>query len=367
MRTPGGRPASSDSYDRHRSSSMTDLLRTVFGRTVACGSAALAALALTACASGSATTTDAPTHTTTTTTTTTTTSTSSGPQLPGTGKPTVTIGDKNFTEQFVLGELYYQALQAQGFSVQLNRNIGPTEVTIQALQSGRLSMYPEYIDSWDTSVAGYRHGFATAYDAYQAGERYALAHGFELLDPTPFGDTDALGVTFNYSVQHGVNSISDLTKVAPSLILGAPPQFQTNPADLPMLEQVYGVVPEQFTALAVGAQYQALDQGTVQAADVNTTDGELITGNYTLLRDPKHVFGWGNVVPVVPVRVLDAEGPAFEGTIDQVSALLSIPVMRQLNAAVDISGEDPALVAKQFLQAHGLVPVPGASGPVPSP
>jgi osmoprotectant transport system substrate-binding protein len=348
---------------------MKALLRTGFARTLARGTMGLAVVVLTACGASSSTTSDGPTQSspTTTTTTTTTTGTSTGPQLPGTGKPTVTIGDKNFTEQFVLGELYYQALQAQGFSVQLNRNIGPTEVTIQALQSGRLSMYPEYIDSWNTSVAGYRRGFRSSYAAYQAGERYALAHGFELLDPTPFGDTDAIGVTFNYSVQNGVNSISDLTKVASKLILGAPPQFQTNPADLPTLEQVYGVIPQQFSPLAVGAQYQALDQGTVQAADVNTTDGELITGNYTLLRDPKHLFGWGNVVPVVPVRVLDAEGPAFAGTIDQVSALLSIPVMRQLNAAVDISGVDPALVAKQFLQAHGLVPVPGSTGPVPAP
>jgi osmoprotectant transport system substrate-binding protein len=343
---------------------MTDLLRPVFARALAWLTAGVAALALCACGASSPTSTG---RASASSTSTTTASTATAPSLPGTGKPTVTIGDKNYTEQFLLGELYYQALQAQGFSVQLNRNIGPTEVTIQALQSGRLSMYPEYIDAWDSAVAGYRRSFSSAYTAYQAGERYALRHGFELLDATPFGDTDALGVTFNYSVQHGVNSISDLTKVAGTLTLGAPPQFQQDSVDLPTLEQVYGLIPAHFKPLAVGAQYQALDQGTVQAADVNTTDGELITGNYTLLRDPRHVFGWGNVVPVVPVRVLDAEGPAFAGTLDQVSALLTAPVMRQLNAAVDISGVDPALVAKQFLQAHGLVPSPGSPGPTPAP
>src|SRR6185437_5345831 len=86
---------------------------------------------------------------------------------PGTGKPLVTIGDKNYTEQFVLGELYYQALSAQGFKVMLNRNIGPTEVTLPALQSGRLAMYPEYLQTWNDTIAGYRHGFPTAYRAYQ--------------------------------------------------------------------------------------------------------------------------------------------------------------------------------------------------------
>src|SRR5947209_15122604 len=92
----------------------------------------------------------ASTASTTATTTSTTTTTSA---LPGTGRPPVTIGDKNFTEQFVLGELYSQALQAQGFTVTLNRNIGPAEVTIPALESGRLGMYPEYLDVWNTAIA----------------------------------------------------------------------------------------------------------------------------------------------------------------------------------------------------------------------
>ena len=327
---------------------MPDRLRTPLLRVVACAGAGAAAVVLAACGATS--------HQAGAASRKSPTSTTAASRLPGAGKPPVTIGDKNFTEQFVLGELYYQALRAQGFSVLLNRNIGPTEVTIQALQSGRLSMYPEYIDTWNSAVARYRHPFRSAYAAYQAGERYALAHGLELLDPTPFGDTDAIGVTFNYSVQHGVNSISDLTKVASTLTLGAPLQFEQDPTGLPAMEQAYNVTPAAFKPLPVGGQYQALDQGTVQAADVNTTDGELITGNYTLLQDPKHVFGWGNVVPVVPVRVLDAEGPAFEGTIDQVSALLTTPVIRQLNAAVDISGEDPVVVARQFLEAHGLLP-----------
>jgi osmoprotectant transport system substrate-binding protein len=276
--------------------------------------------------------------------------------LPGTGRPQVTVGDKNFTEQFVLGELYYQALLARGFSVLLNRNIGPTEVTLQALQSGKLSMYPEYLDTWNTTIAGQRRTFHTPTAAYQAAQRYALAHGLDLLDPTPFSDTDAVGVSFNYAVQNGVSSIGDLRKVASSLTFGAPPQFQQSQPGLPGLEDAYGFAPAAFKPLEIGAQYKALDSGVVQAADVNTTDAQLTTGNYSLLRDPRNVFGWGNVVPVVSVRVLDAEGPAFAATINKVSSLLTLPIIRQLNAAVDISGEDPALVAKQFLIAHGLVP-----------
>jgi osmoprotectant transport system substrate-binding protein len=89
---------------------------------------------------------------------------------------------------------------------------------------------------------------------------------------------------------------------------------------------------------------------------VNTTDGQLTTGNYVLLKDPLKVLGWGNVVPVVSAQVLQAEGPAFAATINRVSGLLTLQAIRQLNAAVDLSGEDPVAVARQFLAAHGLAP-----------
>jgi glycine betaine/choline ABC-type transport system substrate-binding protein len=274
--------------------------------------------------------------------------------VPGAGRPQVTIGDKNFTEQFVLGELYYHALKAQGFPVLLNQNIGPTEVTIRALETGRLGLYPEYIDTWDRAVAGDPSGFRSRVAAYDAGQRWARDHGLELLIPTPFGDTSGVAVTWGYAVHHGLASLGDLQKVAGSLTLGGPPQFRQSAMGLPAIERAYGVIPAVFEPLAIGAQYRALDRGTVQAAAVQSTDGPLITGHYALLGDPEHVFGWGNVVPVVPRQVLAAEGPAFAATINKVSALLSTAAIRQLNAAVDVSGETPEKVAKRFLIAHGL-------------
>ncbi len=294
-----------------------------------------------------------PSSTATTSTTTTSSSTTS---LPGTGKPAVTIGDKNYTEQFILGELYTQALNAEGFDAVLNRNIGPTEVTIPALESGRLDMYPEYLDTWNRDVAGDAHHYGTFTGAYQAGQRFALTRGLQLLSPTPFSDTDALAVTRTFSISNGLQSLNDLSTMPGSVTVGGPPQFEQDPNGLPAIEHAYGFSPAAFKALVVGGQYPALSQGTVQAADVNTTDAELTTNDYTVLADPRHVFGPGNVVPVVSVNTLLAEGPAFAATIDRVSALLTLPVMRDLNADVDISHENPADVARAFLRAHGLVP-----------
>jgi osmoprotectant transport system substrate-binding protein len=327
---------------------MSPVTRAILAGPVA---GALVAVCLVGCGAGATpapkSAVDGPLPTTTTTTTTT--------ALPGTGKPAVTIGDKNFTEQFVLGELYSEALTAQGYTVQLNQDIGPTSVTIQALMSGRLSMYPEYIDVWDYEVAHHRGPLRSASAAYGAGLRYAADQGLTLLDPTPFSDTNAIAVTLSYAHQNELRSIGDLRKVAASLAFGGPPQFEQSSNGLPAIEQVYGFAPAGYTPLDVGSQYQNLDTGTVQAADVNSTDGQLASGDYVLLADPRNVFGWGQVVPVVPTKVLQAEGPQFTATINDVTALLSTSVIRWLNGQVDIAHRDPAAVARQFLETHGLI------------
>jgi glycine betaine/choline ABC-type transport system substrate-binding protein len=268
----------------------------------------------------------------------------------------VTIGDENTPEQFLLGQLYYQALKAAGFSVSLNQSIGPTAVIQQALANGQLAMYPEYLDTWNTSVAGIQRNFRSRLDAYLAGQHYALKHGLVLLNPTPFSDTNAIAVTFYYAVENQLQSIPDLSGVSAQLALGGPPQFQQSPTGLPALQSTYGVVPSAFTPLELGSQYTALDQGTVQAAVVQTTDPQLLSGSYPLLHDPEDMFGWGNVVPVASARALDAEGPVFEATINRVSALLTLPAIRELNAAVELDGQDPAVAATQFLQAQGILP-----------
>jgi len=114
-------------------------------------------------------------------------------------------------------------------------------------------------------------------------------------------------------------------------------------------------VPTGYRSLAVGDQYPALNNGTIQAAEVNTTDGQLATGDYAVMRDPRRVFGWGNVVPVVSAKAFATEGPAFADTIQRVDDTLSTATIRQLNYAVAIAGQDPAAVARQFLQTHGLL------------
>ncbi len=285
---------------------------------------------------------------------TSTSGTSTGPALPGAGRPLVTIGDKNYTEQFILGELYYQALAAEGFNVQLTQNVGTPSVSMQALASHTLDMYPEYLNIFNTQIAGNERIFRHVKGAYRAASAWASAHGLTLLTPTPFSDTEGIGVTTAYALAHRLETIKDLRRVATSMTFGAPIPLQTGPGGLPALEQAYGFLPAKLQSVNIGEQYSALSTGDVQAAYVETTDGQLSNKGYTVLRDPKHILGIGNVVPVVSDGAINAEGPVFVSTIDDIDALLTTAEMRRLNAEVDLDLETPTTVARNFLQENGL-------------
>jgi osmoprotectant transport system substrate-binding protein len=274
---------------------------------------------------------------------------------PGKGKPAITMGDKNFTEQYILGELYAQALRAKGYTVNLKANIGSSEIVDKALTSGSLDMYPEYTGVILSELAHQTKRPSDADAAYAAAKKFEEGRGFTLLDKTPFFDSDALAVKPPYAKKNGLKTVADLKKVNGSIRLGAPPEFRTRFSGLVGLKQDYGLTSIAFKPLSIGLQYKALDTGRIDAADVFTTDGQLQRGSYVVLKDPKFIFGFQNVAPVVSQKVLDREGPAFAQTLNSVSSKLTAEAMQRMNAAVDIDKRKPAAVAKAFLAANGLV------------
>jgi osmoprotectant transport system substrate-binding protein len=272
---------------------------------------------------------------------------------PGVGKPAVTIGDKNFSEENILGQLYTQALQAKGYTIDLHENVGSSEIIYKALTSGAIDMYPEYTGTLLSAVAGQTKEPASAGLAYAQAKAYVEKQGLTLLDYTPFYDSDALATLPSYASAHHLASIADLKPLGKTLKLGGPPEFATRFEGLLGLKQLYGVVPT-FKPIAIELSYKALESGQVGVQLVFSTDGQLLSGKFKVLADPKHVFGFQNVAPVVKQSVLAAEGPAFAETINKVSALLTIPAIQQMNAAVSIDKQSPASVARSFLAANGL-------------
>jgi osmoprotectant transport system substrate-binding protein len=284
------------------------------------------------------------------------TSASSAPSgQPGKGKPAITLGDKNFTEQYILGELYKQALEAKGFTVNLKRNIGSSEIIDKALTSGKIDMYPEYMDVINAVIAGGKDEDRpkSADEAYTRAKAFEEKRGFAVLDKTPFFNADANAVKPEFAQKNGLRSTADLKKLK-SFKFGAPPENKTRFQGVVGMKEVYGLDNLQFKPLAIGLQYKALDQGQIDVAAVFTTDGQLQGGKYTVLTDPKGIFGYQNVAPVISKKVVSAEGPAFAQTLNAVSAKLTVEAMRKMNAAVDLDKQDEAKVADQFLKANGL-------------
>jgi osmoprotectant transport system substrate-binding protein len=280
-------------------------------------------------------------------------STTSSSAKPGTGKPPVVLGDKYFPEEYVLGSLYQEALQAQGYKVTLKGNIGSSELIYKALTSGQIQMYPEYTGVFLSAIAGDNNPPHSAAQTYSLSQAFAKKHGYQLLNQTPFADSDVLTATKAFASAHGLKTVADLKKLG-SFKLGAAPEFATRYEGLIGLRKAYGLNPK-FTPLAIGITYKAIDSGQVQVFDAFTTDPQLLSGKYTPLADPKGVFGFQNVAPVVKQSVLSAEGPAFAATINKVSALLTLPAIQQMNKAVEVDKQSPASVAHQFLQANSLL------------
>ncbi len=279
---------------------------------------------------------------------------SSASDMPGKGKPPIKMGAKNFTEQFILGELYKQALQAKGYTVNLKSGIGSSEIIDKSLTSGQIDFYPEYTGVIQTELAHLNNLPKSAEQTYQQAKDFEIKRGFVVLDKTPGFDADAVAVKPAYAQKNGLKTLADLKKVG-SFKFGAPPENKTRFQGVVGLKKVYGLNQLQFVPLTAPLQYNALDQGNIDVATVFTTDGQLLGNKYTVLPDDKRIFGFQNVVPVVSKKVIDQEGPAFEQTLNQVSAKVTTDALQKMNGAVALNKQDPAAVASAFLKANGLV------------
>jgi osmoprotectant transport system substrate-binding protein len=175
-----------------------------------------------------------------------------------------------------------------------------------------------------------------------------------LLQPTPFQDTDKVIVLKAFAAAHHLTTIGQLAGLGP-LKLGSYAPEQTRYEGFVGLQQAYGLGNLQFVGLGAGSPiFAALDSGQVQVADVFSTDPQLQSGKsrYVVLSDPKNIFGYQNLAPVVNKAVLSREGPAFAQTLNAVSSHLTTAAMQQLNAEVVLGHRSPAAAARQFLASE---------------
>ncbi len=278
---------------------------------------------------------------------------------PDNGSIDLTVGSKNFTEQIVLGEIYAQALEAAGYNVDTDLNLGDEFVALKALESGDISGYPEYTSTALTSF------FNTAPEDVPGDAQAALDQvqpdfekkGLVAYAPTPFSSANAVGTLKTTADDLGLSTISDLEDHQ-DLTLDGSPECRERIDCLAGLEKYYGLdgLRDNFTPVDIGLRYEVLDKGDADLSILFTTDAQLFTSDkYVLLEDDKHVLPAGNVAFVSSQQAADEAGPDYQSTIEKVQGNLSLEVMQELNARVDIDKEKPEQAAQEYLQEFGYI------------
>jgi osmoprotectant transport system substrate-binding protein len=271
----------------------------------------------------------------------------------------LTVGSKNFTEQIVLGEIYAQALEAAGYDVSKDLNLGSEVVALRALEDGEISGYPEYTSTALTSF------FDTAPEDVPADGEEALEQaqadfeerGLVAFAPTEFSSANAVGLLTETAEELGVSTISDLEGQSEELDLYGSPECRQRIDCLVGLEENYGLEFKSFTPVDIGLRYEVLDKGDADLSILFTTDAQLFTDSetYTILEDDQGVLPAGNVTFVATQEAVDEAGPDLGETVEKVQGDLSLEVMQELNAKVDVDKEDPADAAREYLEEFGYV------------
>ena len=276
---------------------------------------------------------------------------------PDNGNVTLTVGSKNFTEQIVLGEVYAQALEAAGYKVDKRLNLGSETVARQAVKSDQISGYPEYVSTALTSFFEVEPEEvpADATEAYEEAKADFEKEDLTAFPPTPFASANAVGTLKKTAEERDLKTVSDLEGQSEEMTLYGSPECRQRIDCLAGLEELYGLKFKKFVPVDIGLRYTVLDKGQADLSILFTTDPQLSAqaDKYVILEDDKEVFPAGNVIWVTTPEVVKEAGPDYEKTIVQVQEGLTLKVMQELGARVELEKEPAAKVAGEYLESAG--------------
>ncbi len=279
----------------------------------------------------------------------------SGSAGPPPANTTIRVGSKDFTEQFLIGEMYALILENAGYKVERKLNLGGTPIAQTALESNEIDLYPEYTGTGLLTVLQLptQTDQKAVYDAVKQGyqEKYNLAW----LDPAPMNNTQALAMTKEASDKFGITTISEMVAKASELRLIGPPEFQERPDGLPGLQKAYGNFQlKEYVSVDPGLKYKGLTEGQADVSVAFGTDGEIANFGLVILKDDKGLFPPYQVAPLVRQEILDAN-PEVATLLNALAPKLTDATMQRLNYEVSGNKRQFEDVAKEFLQQEGLI------------
>jgi glycine betaine/choline ABC-type transport system substrate-binding protein len=268
----------------------------------------------------------------------------------------ITVGSKNFTEQYVLGNIYSEALERAGYDVKRELNLGSEVVAFKALKQGEIDAYPEYTGTALTSFYKVKVTDVPKdqQEAFDQVKTELEGDQITALPPTPFENTYRLGMTKEKAEEVGnPTTISDLEGKSQDLSISGYPECRQRPDCLLGVEDTYGLKFKKFVANE--SPYEVLDTGAADVAFIFTTDANLVTDKYQVLDDDKKLFPPYNISFMIRNDALEKLGPDAQDVIERVQEPLTEDVMAELNSRVDLDKKKPEDVAVEYLQESGFI------------
>jgi osmoprotectant transport system substrate-binding protein len=275
----------------------------------------------------------------------------------GGAKPAITIGSTNFSEQLILGELYSQILEANGYTVTRKFNLGAREIVFPALTSGQIDMEADYLATLLAFVDKTATGSTDPKQTATTLQKALDAKSVTVLDYAPAVDQNGFVVTKATADKYKLVKLSDLAPVANQLVLGGPAECPNREFCALGLKSKYGITFKDFKALDTGGPLTvtALKGGNIDVALLFTSDARIAAEGFVLLEDDKHLQLSDNVAPVVRNEYLSKAGDDFKKLVNSIAPKLTTAELTGLNKQADIDKKDPKDVAKEWLKKQGLI------------
>jgi len=259
---------------------------------------------------------------------------------------TIVVGSQAYYSNEIIAEIYAQALEKAGFTVERKFQIGQRDAYLPSIESGEITLFPEYtgnlLQFFDASTTA-----RTPDDVY-AALKDALPDNLTVLDQATASDQDSYTVTSAFASANDLTTIADLAKVTEPLTLGGPPELADRPYGPTGLKDAYGV---DVTFKGTGdTTVDELVAGTINVANVFTADPRIKTDDLKVLEDPKGLFLASNVVPLVNKDVASK----IADVINPVQAKLTPEGLIALNVQSTVDKKSSADIAKAWLAENGL-------------
>lgn len=261
---------------------------------------------------------------------------------------TIRVGSKDFTENLVIAEIYALALEDNGYTVERVSNISSSLIH-NSIVNDEIDLYPEYTGTGLLSVLGEDMETDPEKVYKTVKKEYEEQFNLTWLDYASANDSQGLVIRTEVANSLNIKTISDLQAHASELRFASQGEFDEREDGLPGLEKTYGTFNWQSSKVYDNSlKYSVLENNEADVTPAYTTEGQLVnTDKFTLLEDDKQFWPPYNLAPVVRDNILD-DNPDIKTILNNISAKLDTETVTELNAKVDVDGQEYTDVAKEY-------------------